>query len=113
MFERLWNEAFPITTDLEAMIELAPALVDLGLGAASVASWDRASDALQRAAQLADAWAASDVSSRARWALDHVRTHRSPDLAAKATSRRSGDAPAGVLADVLSVLQLGTWAERN
>lgn len=111
LFEQLWSEAFPVAPDLEARIELAPALVDLGLGAASVESWDRAGDALGRAVQLADAWVATDVSARARTALEQVRTRRSPDLAARAPAGRHGDAPVGVLAEVLSALRLGPLPE--
>jgi hypothetical protein len=107
LFERSWSEALAVAPELEATIEAAPALVDLGLGAASLASWDRASDALQWAGRLADARAASDVSARVRWALDHVRTERSPDLALRVASGRDEDAPVGVLADVLGVLRLG------
>lgn len=113
LFEQLWSEAFPPAPDLEARIELAPALVDLGLGAASLESWDRASDALCRAVQLADAWVATDVSARARSALEHVRTHRSPDLAVRAPAGRHGNSPVGVLAQVLSVLRLGSRAEQE
>lgn len=113
LFEQLWSEAFPVAPDLEARIELAPALVDLGLGATSVESWDRAGDALGRAVQLADAWVATDVSARARAALEHVRTRRSPDLAVRAPAGRHGDAPVGILAEVLSVLRLGPLPERE
>ncbi len=107
LFERLWSEALVVAPELEARIEAAPALVDLGLGAASLASWERASDALHWAGRLADARAASDVSARVRWALDLVRTGRSPDLTVRVASGRDEDAPAGVLADVLGALRLG------
>jgi hypothetical protein len=113
LFERLWSEAYAVAPELEARIEAAPALVDLGLGAASLASWDRASDALEWAGRLAEGWAATDVSARVRWALDHVRTQRSPDLTVRVASGRAEDAPVGVLADVLNVLRLGKASDRD
>ncbi|HEX6747009.1 MAG TPA: hypothetical protein VF092_06895 [Longimicrobium sp.] len=84
----------------------AGAFLDLGRGAASLASWDQAVSAFQRAELIARSRGEADVLFKVESALDAVRRREGADHSARTVPQRYGTAAADSIArNVIQALQ--------
>ncbi|HEX8691695.1 MAG TPA: tetratricopeptide repeat protein [Longimicrobium sp.] len=94
-FEHLWSEAWPLANELGRQNRYsASALIELGLGASSLAQWDRAVQALDLALDVARERGEPDAAHRAEAALAAVRSERVAETVRRAATRSNspGDA---------------------
>lgn len=80
LFDLYWDEAWQIAHDPVAEPVLASVLVDMGKGAAGVADWKRATEALNWALHRAGASREADMLAAAEAALQAVGTHERLDI---------------------------------
>lgn len=92
IFEQLWPQAWHLAQDLQEHPVTSAALVELGLGASSLAKWQQAETVLTRGLSLAEQRNEFDAVARAEAALDHVRRHEKGDVARRTKPSGTADA---------------------
>ncbi|HWK88419.1 MAG TPA: tetratricopeptide repeat protein, partial [Longimicrobium sp.] len=95
-FRRYWAECTRLMKEPFAKPYAADALVELALGATSLAEWDRAEQLATRAAEVAAETGGSKAAFRAEWILDSVRKGRQVE---KRVAAPAASSPAEKLAE--------------
>ncbi|HEX7242802.1 MAG TPA: hypothetical protein VF263_21115 [Longimicrobiaceae bacterium] len=111
VFHLLWKDGWSLIDRLEDRSTLAASLANFGLGAASIAEWDLATEALHRAAEVAEERQESDVKLRVRDALEAVQRHRSAERQYRRPLHTYLQETGGTFAErLVNSLRLGTQA---